>query len=177
MTHQPLSMLTDSVLLLLLRRFLLQFRQMQQHCLLLLLRLLLVRYTAIFRICNFKTGVIEQTVSRFSDIAAFLSPNQHLVREQSQIMVLSLWQRGHIMEVGSLMAIFLPIYPVFFLSPSFVGPGMPYTPCVRVVSVPAGVSVLSNVHHAPQVLQLRYHIYYILPLIIQKEDSSLFVIY
>jgi hypothetical protein len=77
------------------------------------------------------------------------------------------------MEAGSLMAIFLPIYPVFFLSPSFVGPGMPYTRCVRVVSVLAGVSVLSNVRRAPQVLQLRYHIYYILPLIIQKEDSSL----
>jgi hypothetical protein len=40
-----------------------------------------------------------------------------------------------------------------------------------------GVSVLSNVHRAPHVLQLRYHIYYILPSIIQKEDSSLFVIY
>ena len=49
------------------------------------------------------------------------------------------------------MAIFLPIYPVFFLSRSFVGPDMPYTRCVRVVSVLAGVCVLLNVHHAPQV--------------------------
>lgn len=84
------------------------------------------------------------------------------------------------MEVGRVigyMAIFLPIYPVFFLSPSFVGPDMQYTRCVRVVSVLAGVFVLLNVHRAPQFLQLRYHIYYILPLIIQKEDSSLFVIY
>jgi len=75
------------------------------------------------------------------------------------------------------MAIFPPIYPVFFLSPSFVGPDMPYTPYVLVVNVLAGVSALLNGHHAPQFLQLRYHIYYILPLIIQKEDSSLFVIY
>ena len=69
------------------------------------------------------------------------------------------------------MAIFLPVYPVFFLSPSFVGPGMPYIRCVRVVSVLGGVSVLLNVHRAPQFLQLRYHIYYILPLIIQKKTA------
>ncbi len=75
------------------------------------------------------------------------------------------------------MAIFLPIYPIFFLSPSFVGPDMQYTRCVRVVSVLAGVCVLLNVRRAPQFLQPRYHIYHILPLIIQKEDSSLFVIY
>ena len=75
------------------------------------------------------------------------------------------------------MAIFLPIYPVFFLSQSFVGPDMQYIRCVRVVNVLAGVCVLLNVHRAPQFLQLRYHIYYILPLIIPKEDSSLFVIY
>jgi len=74
------------------------------------------------------------------------------------------------------MAIFLPIYPVFFLSPSFVGPDMQYTPCVRVESVLADVSVLSNAHRAQQVLQLRYHIYYILPLIIQKGDQ-LFICY
>jgi hypothetical protein len=48
---------------------------------------------------------------------------------------------------------------------------MQYTRCVRVVSVLAGVFVLLNVHRAPQFLQLRYHIYYILPLIIQKKTA------
>jgi hypothetical protein len=48
--------------------------------------------------------------------------------------------------------------PVFFLSPSFVGPDMPYAWCVRVVSVLAGVCVLLNVDRAPQFLQLRCHI-------------------
>ena len=74
------------------------------------------------------------------------------------------------------MVIWPPIYLAFSLSQSFVCPDMLYIRCVRAVSVLVGVSVLLNVHHAPQCLQLRCHICYILPLIVQEENSTLFVI-